>query len=512
MHCYSTGNQRPVARATMLRIASSALQVSICAVIALAGCTQHTEMLEVNPEGWAPPAVGREWAPVRGSGEVVGSATEVEALSNLPSSEQGRRLGLDELITFALARNPGTRRAWDEAQGAAATAASARAAYYPKVSVESDNGYQRLVDLVPKHWGTLKAWQSRSLVSMDYDLIDFGRRDARAAAALNQLVAANLIFNRQVQQVVFDVERGYYEVDAARANVTAAEAAAKLASTDRTNAERRQLNGLATQPDVLLARQREAQAEFDLENARLGVSLAQADLAVAMGIRADEAPEVEPLTDQPLPKSLGADVDELIDEAVRERPDLAAKVSAVRARQADEALARAAFYPTIGITSFYGEEAFNYKLSNPPTTTFTAMAPEYGAGVTLKWDIFTGFSRLNSLKQSDASQDASRADLESAEIDVAANVWRAYYSYRTARRKYDYAEALLTASQSSYDSNVKSYGHGLATIIDLLSAERELATARYTIIQSKADLLVSAAAVTFATGAIPAAAAPAASP
>ena len=151
----------------MLRIASSALQVSICAVIALAGCTQHTEMLEVNPEGWAPPAVGREWAPVRGSGEVVGSATEVEALSDLPSSEQGRRIGLDELITFALARNPGTRRVWDEAQSAAATAASARASYYPTVSVESNNGYQRLVDLVPKHWGTLKAWQSRSLVSMD---------------------------------------------------------------------------------------------------------------------------------------------------------------------------------------------------------------------------------------------------------------------------------------------------------------------------------------------------------
>jgi outer membrane protein len=512
MHSYSTGGQRPVCLATVITTASRTLQVSICAAIALAGCARPAEVLELNPQAWAPPAAGREWMPVSRSGEVVGAATEVAALSDMPSSDRGRRLGLDELITFALARNPETRRAWDEAQGAAATAAAARTAYYPRVGVESDNGYQRLVDLVPKHWGTLKAWQSRSLVSMDYDLIDFGRRDAQAASALNQLVAANLIFNRQVQQVVFDVERGYYDVDAARANVTAAEVAAKLATTDRTNAERRQHNGLATQPDVLLARQREAQAEFDLENARLGVSLAQADLAVALGIRADEAPEVEPLTDQPLPQSLGADVDQLIDEAVRERPDLAAKVSAVRARQADEALARAAFYPTIGITSFYGEEAFNYKLSNPPTTTFTAMAPEYGAGVTLKWDIFTGFSRLNSLRQSEASQDASRADLESAEIDVAANVWRAYYSYRTARRKYDYAEALLAASQSSYDSNVKSYGHGLATIIDLLSAERELATARYTIIQSKADLLVSAAAVTFATGAIPAAAAPAASP
>lgn len=488
------------------------MRASIGALIAMAGCSHPAAELELNPRAWAPPAVGREWVPARGSGEVVGSATAEAALSDLPALERGRRLGLDELIDFALARNPGTRRAWDAAQAAAAAAAKARAPYYPTVGVESENGYQRLVDLVPKHWGTLKTWQSRSLLSMQYDLIDFGRRDAQAASALNGLVAANLLFNRQVQEVVFGVERGFYEIDAARANVTAAEAAARLAETDRVNAEQRQRHGLATQPNVLLARQREAQAEFDLENARLGVSLAQADLAVAMGVRADQAPEVEPLGDQPLPQALGEDVDRLIDEAVRERPDLAAKVAAVRARQADEALARAAFYPTIGLSGFYGEEAFNYHLSNPPTTTFTAMAPEYGAGVTLKWDIFTGFSRINSLRQSEAERDASRAELESAEIDVAANVWRAYFSYRTARRKYDYAEALLTASQSSYDSNVKSYGHGLATIIDLLSAERELATARYTIIQSKADLLISAAAVTFATGAIPAAAAPAASP
>ena len=88
-------------------------------------------------------------------------------------------------------------------------------------------------------------------------------------------------------------------------------------------------------------------------------------------------------------------------------------------------------------------------------------------------------------------------------LDAAADVWRAYFTYRTAQRKYDYAEALLTASQSSYNSNFRSYGLGLATIVDLLSAERELAAARFTIIQSKAELVISAAAVTFATGAIP---------
>jgi outer membrane protein len=415
----------------------------------------------------------------------------------------GQRLGLTELIGYALANNPSTRSAHRTAEAAAAAAGKARAPYYPILSARSDDGYQRIVDLVPKHWGTLKTWQSRSILSLDYDLIDFGRRDAAASSALNELVAANLLFNRQVQEVVFEVERSFYELDAAHAGVEAADATAQLATADRKATELRQKHGLATAPEVLLARQRAAQADYEVENARLAVSLAQADLAVALGVRADHAPEVALLKDQPPPPSLGADVDHLIDAAVRERPDLAAKVSTVRARQAEVDLAHASLYPTLALTSSYGEQAFNYRLSNPATPMFTAMAPEYGAGLSLKWDVFTGFSHLNSIKQAEARRDVAHADLENAELDVAANVWRAYFTYRTAQRKYDYAQVLLAASQSSYKSNFRSYGLGLATIVDLLSAERELAAARFTMIQSKAELLISAAAVTFATGAIP---------
>ncbi len=508
MHFYSTDSQTREPASSGISAARRIFYSGICVMLALTGCSKHADDVELNPQAWAPPAVEREWTPRPASRALVGSAVDTVALSDLPAPEKGRSLNLNELVSFALSRNPSTQRAWKSAQAAAAAAGKARAPFYPVVSVESDNAYTRIDDLVPKHWGVRKTWQSRDLVSLEYDLIDFGRRDAQAQSALNQLIAANLLFNRQVQEVVFNVERGFYELDAARADVGAAEATLKLATTDRTNARRRQQNGLATQPEVLLAEQRQAQAEYDLENARLGVSLAQADLAVAVGVRADQAPEVEPLKDQPLPTSLGSDVEQLIDAAVRERPDLAARVSAVRARQADVSLARAAFYPTVGFTSFYGEDTFQYRLSSGPTPIFTASAPEYGAGLTLKWDLFTGFSRVNSVKQAEAQRDAARADLKSAELDVAAGVWRAYYSYVTARRKYDYAEALLAASQSSYNSNVKSYGLGLATIIDLLSAERELAAARYTLIQSKAELLISAAAVTFATGAIPPAAAP----
>ena len=61
---------------------------------------------------------------------------------------------------------------------------------------------------------------------------------------------------------------------------------------------------------------------------------------------------------------------------------------------------------------------------------------------------------------------------------------------------------MLAASQEAYDANLDTYRQGLVTIVDLLTAERDLAGARYTMIQSTADLLTSSAAVAYAVGAV----------
>jgi len=61
---------------------------------------------------------------------------------------------------------------------------------------------------------------------------------------------------------------------------------------------------------------------------------------------------------------------------------------------------------------------------------------------------------------------------------------------------------LLTASQESYAANRNTYTQGLRTIVALLTAERDLANARFTLIQSTADLLTASAAVAYAMGAI----------
>ncbi len=82
-------------------------------------------------------------------------------------------------------------------------------------------------------------------------------------------------------------------------------------------------------------------------------------------------------------------------------------------------------------------------------------------------------------------------------------MWRAYYDYRAAvRKKLEYAEALLAASQDAYDATLKSYGLGLSTIVELLTGERDLANARYPVVQTRAELLTPPAELACAAGAM----------
>jgi outer membrane protein TolC len=257
---------------------------------------------------------------------------------------------------------------------------------------------------------------------------------------------------------------------------------------------------LATKPELLLAKEEVAQSRFDLANAHLLVHDAEAQLAVALGVPANTIPQIQGLEHEPVPKSLNTEVDTLIAEARRQRPDLAARVASLRAGEDDVSQARDQFFPVVGLSADYGENAWNFTLLTPRTVQTSQ--PQYSAFLTLKWDIFTGFKRLNDVRQAEANREVARAQLATLEIQAISQVWRAYYEFESSLSKYDYAESLLAASQESYDANLETYKQGLSTIVELLTAERDLANARYTIIQSKAELLTAYAAVAYAAGSV----------
>src|SRR5262249_58284097 len=113
---------------------------------------------------------------------------------------------------------------------------------------------------------------------LQWTLIDVGGGAADDERAWQELLATNFQFNRTHQEVTFAVERTFYAYDASRARVDAAEATLASAVAVAQAADARMAQGLATQTEVLLARQEQARAQFDLQAARRGVADTQSAL------------------------------------------------------------------------------------------------------------------------------------------------------------------------------------------------------------------------------------------
>ena len=460
---------------------------------------------EWNPDASAPPSHDRPWNPPTVVGEdrpepPGGRPAEKRAAASQAVAALPAPAGLNELIDLALRQSPETRAAWADARARAAELGRAQSTYYPALRAEDEAGYARFLFQARGGPITIKQWSAEPQLELTWLLLDFGRRSSASEGARERLVAANYSFNRKMQDVVFAVQSAYYALDASRSLLSAAEENLRLARTVLAAAENRLDVGLETQPNLLLARQTEARALYERENARVAVSDAQADLALTLGVPADRPLEIVGLGAAPLPAEIAQTVDELIDRSLADRPDLAAKAADLRGREANVDLARASLWPKVGLEGQYGVDVWRYRFDGPPTDSVAS--PDYGAFLTFQWDLFLGFDRLNAIRAAQAERDRALADLEQLELETIAAVWRAWHDFRAARQRDAYATALLKASEDAYASTLESYRNGLGTVIDLLTGERDLAGARFTRIQARAELLTSAAKLAYVSGAL----------
>ena len=100
------------------------------------------------------------------------------------------------------------------------------------------------------------------MLQLNYLIFDFGARSARIDEARQQLLGANLTFNRTFLDVLFETMRRYYELLNAMGQRDAAQVNFDNAETVRKAVDARLTVGLATLPDALEARAAAAQANF----------------------------------------------------------------------------------------------------------------------------------------------------------------------------------------------------------------------------------------------------------
>ena len=410
---------------------------------------------------------------------------------------------LAELIDLAEHHNPGTRTIWERAKQKARELGLAKSAYYPELEGLAVFGDERLINpfpkpLAPRGYVMVEIPEVRPEVTLQYLIFDFGKRGATVDSAKEEKLAAGADVIQVNQALAFRVASAYYQLMTAQERLQAAQDTLRTAQTTQDAAENRLNNGLATLPDVLNARAETAQAVFDEESADGDEKIARVTLTETVG--ADPSPNIviDGQRSAPLPDQLIMSIDALIDRAMKDRPDLTAQTLRIRSAEARIRAARAEYKPQIVLSGSVAQT------SVWPTTDFgqlgSASEPTWSVALGIRWRIFDGGVRKNELLIAESKRREAADQLTAIHDQTTREVWTAYIAFRTALRKHDAAVALLESANASYSSSLDAYKYGVKNLVDVVTAEKQLAQARLSSVSARSELFLEAVNLEFATG------------
>ncbi|BBI99634.1 protein CyaE [Ferrigenium kumadai] len=387
-------------------------------------------------------------------------------------------LNLFDVVNLALCNNPQTREVWASSRVQAAQVGVSKGSYFPAVSLSASGNRNSP--------GT----NQRTLgLTLSYLLYDFGARAANLESARQLLAAASSTQDSTVQVVFLSAVQAYYQTQATQAALDATREAERAAKGSFDAAEARYLAGSATPADKLQAQTAYSQATLNRITAEGTQKKTGGTLANIIGLDANRSVTLAAANSETVPPDFDRDVNALIDEAKRQRPDLIAAEAQVKAAEASADAARAAGKPSISLTA-------------STTQANSAGITSHGSslGVNLSVPLFSGFAPTYRVRAAEAQVEAQQAQMERVRSQVALDVWNAYQNLITATQSLRTTADLLHSAEQSERVALGRYQAGVGSILDVLNAQSALASARQQRIQSMLDWNIGRATLAQAMG------------
>ena len=411
--------------------------------------------------------------------------------------DSAKTYSLPELVDLAEAHNPATRVSWERARAQAANLGVTRSELFPTLAAAAISETTRQEAFFGDRFYGQALQDFEAGLDLTYTVFDFGARSGRINAARAQLLAANFAFNDTHRQVIYQVQQAYYRLLSLMGQEGSARASLSNAQAVQQAAEDRLAHGLATLPDVLEARSATAQTEYDLQAILGAEEIARGDLATAVGTSATAVIQVQPLDQAPTPEVIGDTVDQAINRALGQRPDLMQQVSEIRSANAKVKEARAAYYPAFSLRASAALPSL-YGIQSPFPWAHTADLVG-GLRFTLRWTVFDGGARKSRVAEAQADVHAAEAQAIVRRNQIADEVWAAYSNLNTAFRQRQAAIALLESASQSYSAALESYNSGVRDLLDVTAAQRTLAQARSADVLARTQVLTAVAELAFRT-------------
>ncbi|KVE36727.1 TolC family protein [Burkholderia sp. BDU5] len=430
-------------------------------------------------------AAHAQWLDIYGTRKNVSATPAAPLLKNATCQPElaSHPIALEDAILQAICANPQARQAWANARAQAAQVGVNEAAYMPTLNATGgiQRNWQTTTYDVSDGINSVTLNQSQTQTSrygalnLSWVLFDFGKRSAALRQARELLAAANATQDDTLQTILFNAAQAYYNLRDAQAAVDAARTIERAAQDSLTEAKAKHDAGAGTLSDQLQAQTSYRRAVLDRVSAEGDVQNATGTLAVAMGLDANTPLQIAPAEPTVDRNAFAEGIAQLIDEAKRQHPKLAAARAKLDAARANVDAVRAQGRPTISLTGSLSRNSPSYQQQLGIQTT-ASHGSMIGVQVTIP--LFEGFASGYRVAAAQAQADAQEADVQNTELNVSLDVWKSYQSLQTDTANLDNSKDLLDDAQRSLDIARGRYKAGVGTFTELLNAQTALADAQ----------------------------------
>mgnify|MGYP002629174015 CR=1 FL=1 len=407
------------------------------------------------------------------------------------------RLALDTSPTLASAEqnmfiaNQGLKRAWGAFLPSLSTSYNRNQSWRKDFAYTATDPSTGLPVQVPDRDTDYKD-QSLSLSAGLNVFSGFGKFGGLKTAR-NELHASEMDLGYSRQQAIETVATAYINLLRNERLLEVSTEARDLAAKELEKAETYHRIGSAAKSDVLQAKVRLEQTRLDEVRARNNVEQGFADLAHAMNRPLIERFDVDrSLLDRDYQLS---DLETLFTEALAQRQDLMSRSFTLEARGGDVKSANAGLLPSVDIYARYSR--------SENLSEFRFGAPENAASsvsIQVQWNIFDRYATLAGRSQAYARKRIAEYNLQQAELDAQLEVRRTYNSVIEARERISLTQETIANAAEELRLAQERFRVGAGTMLDKITAQVNLATARGDEVQARSDFTIASLQLDRAVG------------
>ncbi len=410
-------------------------------------------------------------------------ATGLALLLGQPLRAQTAGVTLEEAIRLAEQVQPSVVQARGQVQTAGAELRSAKGAYLPTLALsgigsESYSGLRTRVDPTTNQIvGGAWTRSGGTTLSSSIDLFTgFQRRAQTRAARANTEAADAGLVNARYQQRLTTTNQFFDALSAAQL-VSVRQASVREAEEQLRAAIAKLRVGTATRADTLTSRVNLGTAQVNLATAHSDLAAAEAGLAHLIG----RSGRVAALDDSSFYHLPMIDTTGLRTEAMQQSPQVQEALASARAARASVSAAKANYWPTLSLGASTG--------LNATQGTGTGVTNSTRFSLQLSWNIFDGFAREAQIvtQQSNADLAEALASDDARAADAGVTIYLA--QLEAARTSVAITQTSVAAGEENLRVLQARYQQGVATIVDLLTAQTTLDQVKVDAVNARFDYL-----------------------